>query len=113
MLSSAAAAVALLRAITRVHHPDGLARHLRLHSSSVLGANMTGGTFAPAAARRIAPSAAAVLLVGAIPPTLHPLPPSPRPSAFCVFATRARVVALQPSKSYDAITPTPPRQPLH
>ena len=30
-------ALVLLRDINRVHHPDGLAGHLRLHSSSVLG----------------------------------------------------------------------------
>ena len=34
----------LLRVLNRVHHPDGLAEHLRLHSSSVLGVNLQGGT---------------------------------------------------------------------
>ena len=71
MLSSAAAAVALLRAINRVHHPDGLVGHLRLHNSSVLGVKLQGGTFAHAAARRIAPAAAAVLLDRVILPNLH------------------------------------------
>ena len=61
----------LLRVINRVHHPDGLAGHLRLHSSSVLGANMTGGTVALAAARRIAPEAAALLLDREIISCLH------------------------------------------
>ena len=64
-------ALLLLRVIIRVHHPDGLAEHLRLHSSSVLGVKQQGGTFAHAAARRIAPAAAAVLLDRVVLPNLH------------------------------------------
>ena len=63
--------LALLREINRAHHPDGLAGHLRLHNSSVLGATMTGGTFAHTAARRIAHEAAALLLDRVIISCLH------------------------------------------
>ena len=63
--------LALFRDIDRVHHPDGLAGHLRLHNSSVLGATMTGGTLAHTTASRIAPEAAALLLDLLILPNLH------------------------------------------
>ena len=52
----------LLRDIYRAHHPDGLAGHVWLHGSCILGVNVTAGTFAYAAARQIAPAAAALLL---------------------------------------------------